>query len=113
MESRSNVPANLPSELDQRIQKLAIAAYQAAGCKDWARIDLRMDKAGNLYILEANLGPGIASDCIFARMAFAAGWDMTKLVNTILNHALERYRNAGSERINTYLGSLAAEREHA
>ena len=113
MESRSNVPANLPPELDQRIQKLAIAAYQAAGCKDWARIDLRMDKAGNLYILEANLGPGIASDCIFARCAFAAGWSMDKLVNTILDHAIERYRDVGSERINTYLGSLAAERERA
>ncbi len=113
MESRSNVPANLPPELDQRIQKLAIAAYQAAGCKDWARIDIRMDKAGNLFVLEANLGPGIASDCIFARMAFAAGWSFDKLVNTILNHAVERYRDAGSERINTYLGSLAAERERA
>jgi len=113
MESRSKVPANLPPELDERIQKLAIAAYQAAGCKDWARIDIRMDKEGNLFVLEANLGPGIASDCIFARMAFAAGWSMDKLVNTILNHAVERYRDAGSERINTYLGSLAAERERA
>lgn len=113
MESRSNVPANLPPELDQRIQKLAIAAYQAAGCKDWARIDLRMDKDGNLFVLEANLGPGIASDCVFARCAFAAGWTMEKLVNTILNHAIERYRDTGSERINNYLGSLAVERERA
>lgn len=113
MESRSNVPANLPQELDQRIQKLAIAAYQAAGCKDWARIDLRMDKDGNLFVLEANLGPGIASDCVFARCAFAAGWTMEKLVNTILNHAIERYRDTGSERINNYLGSLAVERERA
>jgi hypothetical protein len=113
MESRSNVPANLPPELDQRIQKLAIAAYQAAGCKDWARIDLRMDKDGNLFVLEANLGPGIASDCVFARCAFANGWTMEKLVNTILNHAIERYRDTGSERINNYLGSLAIERERA
>ena len=30
-----------------------------------------------------------------------------------INHAIERYRDAGSERINTYLGSLAAERERA
>ena len=44
---------------------------------------------------------------------FAAGWSFDKLVNTILNHAIERYRDAGSERINTYLSSLAAERERA
>lgn len=113
MESRSNVPAHLPQELDERIQKLAIAAYQAAGCKDWARIDLRMDQAGNLYVLECNLGPGIASDCIFARCAFAAGWSFEKLVNTILNHAVERYQAQDSQRVNTYLGSLAVERERA
>lgn len=113
MESVSRVPANLPAELDERLQKLAIAAYQAAGCKDWARVDLRMDSAGKLYILEVNLGPGIASDCVFARMAFAKGWSFADLVNTILNHAVERYRAAGDERINTYLGSLALERERA
>ncbi|MEZ4668602.1 MAG: hypothetical protein R3E39_11880 [Anaerolineae bacterium] len=113
MESVSRVPANLPAELDEQVQKLAIAAFQAAGCKDWARVDLRMDEHDKLHVLEVNLGPGIASDCVFARMAFAKGWTFAEMVNTILNHAVERYRAAGDERINTYLGSLAMERERA
>jgi D-alanine-D-alanine ligase len=119
MESRSNVPAGLLPELEERIQETAIAAYRALSVQDWARVDIRMDKAGNLYVLEVNLGPGIASDCIFARCAFAKGWDFTQLVNTILNHAIERYphlsgkpdpRNAA---LRSHLGSLAVERERA
>lgn len=116
MESRSNVPANLPLELDERIQALAIKAFNALDCRDWARVDIRMDKDGRLYVLEVNLGPGIASDCVFARCAFAAGWTFDKLVNTILNHAIERYphlsgKTEGNIHEQHYLGSLALERE--
>ena len=116
MESRSNVPAGLPAELEERIQQTAIDAFNAIGCKDWARIDLRMDKSGRLYVLEVNLGPGIASDCIFARCAFAAGWSMNQLVNTILNHAVERYphlsgKGSPNGQSSQYLGTLARQRE--
>jgi D-alanine-D-alanine ligase len=115
MESRSRVPAGLPPELEARIEKVAVDAFNALGCKDWARVDMRMDKDGNLYILEVNLGPGIASDCIFARCAFAAGWTFDQLVNTILNHAIERYPHLNgqgtTENANRhYMGTLVAER---
>lgn len=91
MESRSIPPAEVPPDVAEHIRKTAIAAYQAMHCKDWARVDLRMDKAGNLYVLEVNNGPAIASDCVFAICATAAGWSYNQLVNTILNHAIERY----------------------
>jgi D-alanine-D-alanine ligase len=115
MESKSIVPAGLPPELEARIQQVAIDAFNAIGCKDWARVDIRMDKAGNLYVLEVNLGPGIASDCIFARCGFAAGLTMNELVNRILNHAIERYPHLNGGQTNTtnrmYLGTLARARE--
>jgi len=115
MESRSNVPANLPPELEERIQRTAIDAFNAIGCKDWARVDLRMDRDGRLYVLEVNLGPGIASDCVFARCAFAAGWSLEKLVNAILNHAIERYPQLSGQAVNRensrfFVGTLARER---
>ena len=77
-----------------------------------------MDKAGQLYVLEVNLGPGVASDCIFARCAFAAGWSFEQLVNTILNHAVERYPQlSGKKEANGngrfFLGTLAKEKELA
>jgi D-alanine-D-alanine ligase len=118
MESRSNVPAGLPPELEERIQQTAIDGFNAIGCKDWARVDLRMDREGRLYVLEVNLGPGIASDCIFARCAFAAGWSFNQLVNTILNHAVERYphlsgKGSANGASSQFLGTLARQREKA
>lgn len=115
MESRSRVPAGLDPELESRIQAIAVAAFNAIGCKDWARVDMRMDKQGNLYVLEVNLGPGIASDCVFARCGFAAGMTFDELVNTILNHAIERYPQLSGRPDQTpsrfHLGTLAVERE--
>lgn len=115
MESRSRVPAGLEPELENRIQATAVAAFNAIGCKDWARVDMRMDKQGNLYVLEVNLGPGIASDCVFARCGFAAGMTFDELVNTILNHAVERYPQLSGRPDKTesrfHLGTLAVERE--
>ena len=52
MESRSVTPADVPPEVAERIQQTAIAAYNAIGCADWARVDMRMDHDGNLYVLE-------------------------------------------------------------
>jgi D-alanine-D-alanine ligase len=91
MESKSLAPADVSPELAARIQRTAIAAYNAIGCQDWARVDLRMDKDENLYVLEVNLEPGIAPDYILPKMADAAGWDYNHLINQILNHALDRY----------------------
>jgi D-alanine-D-alanine ligase len=115
MESVSRVPAGLPSDLEQRIAQVAVDAFNAIGCKDWARVDIRMDQQGKLYVLEVNLGPGIASDCVFARCGFAMGWNFTQLVNTILNHAIERYPQLSGAieaavPSPTFLGTLAVER---
>jgi hypothetical protein len=91
MESKSVAPADIAPELAERIQQTAIDAYNAIGCQDWARVDLRMDRDGNLYVLEVNLEPGVAPDYIFSKMAYAAGWTYPELINRILNHAIDRY----------------------
>jgi len=91
MESKSVAPADIMPDLAERIQRTAIAAYTAIGCQDWARVDVRMDKDGDIYILEVNLEPGVAPDYVFAKMAFAAGWTYTDLINRIVSHAAERY----------------------
>jgi D-alanine-D-alanine ligase len=91
MESQSVAPADLSPDLAARIQGVSVAAYQAVGCRDWARIDLRMDANGTIYILDVNLEPGIAPDYVMYKSAKAAGWTYPQLVNRILQHAVERY----------------------
>jgi D-alanine-D-alanine ligase len=89
--SDSVAPADLTPDEAQQIESAAIGAYQALGCRDWARIDLRMDDRGTAYLFDVNLEPAIAPEYAVARAARAAGWTYTALVNRILEHALERY----------------------
>ena len=91
MESRSLAPADISAEVAAHIEQIAIAAYQAIGCRDWARVDLRMDTVGTVYVLEVNLEPGIAPDYVMMKSAAAAGWSYNELINNILNHAIARY----------------------
>jgi D-alanine-D-alanine ligase len=111
MESETRAPADLPPATASRIQQIAVAAFNALGCKDWARVDLRMDSVGSIYVLEVNCGPGIAPDYALPKLAYAAGWSYQRLVNTILDHAIERYPHlTGQPAANPhqqYLGSLA------
>lgn len=88
-------PAPLSPEKTLELQELAIAAFKALGCFDSARVDFRLDKEGNPYILEINslasLGPG--GSYVFA--AEKIGLDYTTLVNRLIEIASKRYFGTG------------------
>jgi D-alanine-D-alanine ligase len=90
-QSISVAPADLPPGVTARIQQISVDTYTTLRCQDWARIDLRMDAHGEIYVIDVNLEPAIAPDYALARSARAAGWTYPQLVNTILDHALDRY----------------------
>ena len=50
-------PANLTKRLENRIRDIAIRSYQCIGCRDYARVDMRTDARGSLYVLEVNPNP--------------------------------------------------------
>ncbi|MBI4545924.1 MAG: D-alanine--D-alanine ligase [Gemmatimonadetes bacterium] len=88
-------PAALEAELAASIEATALAAYRALGCRDWARVDLRLDARGEPQVLEINPLPGIlpdpAQNSCFPKAARAAGMDYNELICTVLRLALERY----------------------
>lgn len=89
------VPAQIPSELDREIRDLAARAFAALGCRDVARIDVRLDAAGRPAFIECNplpgLTPGWSDLCLIAE---AAGIDYTTLIRRILEPAARRARKA-------------------
>jgi D-alanine-D-alanine ligase len=84
---------NLPPGASEQIQHLAKRVYRALGLSGYARIDLRMDADGGLYVLEANPNPQIARDEDFADSAESADYRYEELLQELLNAGL-RWRPA-------------------
>lgn len=65
-------PAALPDEVAEKVRDAALAAYRALGCRDYARVDFRLNPDGDAYVLEANTVPGATAHSLVP-MAVAAG----------------------------------------
>ncbi len=75
-----------------RIQAIAVRAYQTLGCRDYARVDMRVDADGNPFILEVNPNPDLADSCAFAQCVRASGRTYAQAIQEIVGFALERGR---------------------
>jgi D-alanine-D-alanine ligase len=81
-------PADLPDAQRDQIQHLCKRAYRALELSGYARIDLRLDGAGNAWVLEANPNPQIARGEDFAASAGKCGLTYEALLQRILNLGL-------------------------
>jgi D-alanine-D-alanine ligase len=75
-----------------RIQAIAVRAFQVLGCRDYARVDMRVTQAGDPYILEVNPNPDLADGCAFAQCVRASGRTYGQAIQEIVGYALERAR---------------------
>jgi D-alanine-D-alanine ligase len=85
------VPAKLPKAIAEKIRKASVLAYQTLHCEDFARIDLFLDKKGNIYINEINSIPGFTNSSMYPMMWKERGIEFTELISRLLNLAQERY----------------------
>jgi len=85
---RSEEAKNISEGKAREIQDLAKRVYRALGLSGYARIDLRMDAAGHVYVLEANPNPQIAHDEDFADSAEKAQYSYKDLLQELLNVGL-------------------------
>jgi D-alanine-D-alanine ligase len=87
-------PARVSSELRRAIERVTLDAYRVLGCRDWSRIDVRLDAVGNPNVIEANPLPGILPDpednsCL-PKAAAAAGMSYDELIQSCVIAAAER-----------------------
>jgi D-alanine-D-alanine ligase len=87
-------PAKIPEALRVRIEEVVLSAYRVLGCRDWSRVDVRLDAAGVPNLVEVNPLPGILPDpednsCL-PKAARAAGLSYDELIQTCLVHAMDR-----------------------
>jgi D-alanine-D-alanine ligase len=87
-------PARINERLRRKLQSLAVAAFKAMGCRDYARVDLRLSSRGEPYILEVNPNPDISLNAGYARALRAASLPYHKFWEIMINNALERKRKS-------------------
>ena len=85
-------PADVDGALATRLREVSLAAFRLLGCLDYARVDLRVDEAGQPYILEVNANPDIAPSAGFARSLAAAGTSYADFCERLVMNALARRR---------------------
>ncbi|MGH2708553.1 MAG: D-alanine--D-alanine ligase family protein [Actinomycetota bacterium] len=86
-----SVLAHLPDELRARLQKVAVDAYRALRVRDYGRVDLRLTDTGEIYVLEVNASCYLERSGEFAMAAEAGGLEYPRVIERIVNLALERY----------------------
>lgn len=82
-------PAPLPKPVWRRVEQVAIAAYRATGCRDYARLDLRL-RRHKPYVLEVNPNPDLTESVSFMESAEVAGYAFSEALAEIVEMALER-----------------------
>lgn len=89
---RKLCPAPIDEALADRIRECAYNAYVAAGCRDYARIDVRVSKSsGEPKVVEVNWADIFARGGSFVRSAEAAGYSFADLMHRIVDEASRRY----------------------
>lgn len=79
---------DLPAGAAEEIQHLAKRVYRVLALSGYARIDLRLDEQGRVYVLEANPNPQIARTEDFAESAALAGLPYPALLQRVLTTGL-------------------------
>ena len=84
-------PAPIGEALDQQAREVAIKAFEAIGCYDCARVDMRIDEKGRLYILEINSLPSLGEHGSYLVGAEHVGLDFVGFVQRLVEVASARY----------------------
>lgn len=85
-------PAQINKGLENKLKELAMQAYQAVDCRDFGRVDFRVDEQGNPYVLEVNPLPCLAADDVFVLIPKVLGMTYPQMIAKILESAFKRYR---------------------
>jgi D-alanine-D-alanine ligase len=84
------VPADLPTEVSERVRDLAVRAFDALGCEGLARCDFFVTADGRVLVNEVNTMPGFTAISMFPRVWAESGVDYPALVDRLVADALRR-----------------------
>jgi D-alanine-D-alanine ligase len=75
----------------KKIIDVSLAAYNAIECRDFGRVDVRVDERGTPYVLEINPLPSLSTEDVFSIISRYQGITYDRMIVRILEGALKRY----------------------
>ncbi len=84
-------PVELPCEVIEKLQQLAIDAYRALCCEGMARVDFFLKENGEIIINEIKTIPGFTKISMYPKLWMASGLPYTNLLDKLIELALERH----------------------
>ncbi len=84
-------PAPLEPNVEQYVKEISLKAFHLMGCRDYARVDIRLTNQNKPYVLEVNPNPDLSTDAGFFRSAKTFGLSYAELIGKIVGFASERY----------------------
>ena len=92
------IPADLPQEIIEEIQRMAVAAFRSIEVEGMARVDFFLDGEGRLIVNELNTIPGFTSISMYPKMWEVSGLSYPELLDRLIELAIERHEQARSKK---------------
>ncbi|MBI2990322.1 MAG: ATP-grasp domain-containing protein [Candidatus Magasanikbacteria bacterium] len=83
---------NIGKKLESLITEIALDAYSILDCRDYGRVDIRVDEHDNPYVLELDPNPSLTLGAALPEVARVIGMDYGDLLEEIIGFALHRYK---------------------
>ncbi|GAA0272380.1 D-alanine--D-alanine ligase [Cryptosporangium japonicum] len=85
-----HAPARLDPEIAERVAETAVAAHDALELRDLSRVDLLVDEAGGIQVLEVNVSPGLTETSLLPIAVQAAGLDFGAVLLDLVEQSIKR-----------------------
>jgi D-alanine-D-alanine ligase len=86
-------PKNISKKLETLLGEIALDTYKILDCHDYGRIEIRVDKNNNPYVLELNPNPSLDKEGCFSASAEVVGMDYGDFLEEVIRLAIKRYKD--------------------
>lgn len=90
---RVEKPAKISKKLDNLLSEIALDVYNIVSCFDYGKVEIRVDKNGNPYVLELNPNPPLEQNGFLPLSAKLAGYSYEALIEEIIQLGVNRYKD--------------------
>jgi len=92
-------PARLGENVCKKIMEIAERAHKSLGCRHFSRVDIRLDRNNNPFVLEVNSIPGLTSHSLLPLSASVRGISFDELILRMIKLSLERYEEKAEQKV--------------